>query len=88
MVDVAEEAVHSHQLWSMPGLWRGCRTGWWGSVRDATSTDHCMKGISEKLAAETQAAETALEDKLAEAAGIRSQACFFFYKDVVHTAMG
>ena len=54
---------------------------------DATVQTTVLKSISEKLA-ETQAAETALEDKLAEAAGIEDpKKLAFFYKDVVHTAM-
>ena len=54
---------------------------------DATVQTTVLKSISEKLA-EAQAAETALEDKLAEAAGIEDpKKLAFFYKDVVHTAM-
>ena len=54
---------------------------------DASVQTTVLKSISEKLA-ETQAAETALEDKLAEAAGIEDpKKLAFFYKDVVHTAM-
>ena len=54
---------------------------------DASVETTVLKSISEKLA-ETQAAETALEDKLAEAAGIEDpKKLAFFYKDVVHTAM-
>ena len=54
---------------------------------DASVQTTVLKSISEKLA-EAQAAETALEDKLAEAAGIEDpKKLAFFYKDVVHTAM-
>ena len=54
---------------------------------DATVQTTVLKSISEKLA-EAQAAETSLEDKLAEAAGIEDpKKLAFFYKDVVHTAM-
>ena len=54
---------------------------------EATVQTTVLKSISEKLA-EAQAAETALEDKLAEAAGIEDpKKLAFFYKDVVHTAM-
>ena len=54
---------------------------------DATVQTTVLKSISEKLT-EAQAAETSLEDKLAEAAGIEDpKKLAFFYKDVVHTAM-
>ena len=54
---------------------------------DAVVQTTVLKSVSEKLA-EAQTAETSLEDKLAEAAGIEDpKKLAFFYKDVVHTAM-